>query len=141
MPSSSLPKRRWMILVIFMIAHGVNDGFMWVIPPLLPAIREHFHLSYTETGALYTLYRALGDVLQAPITYLVYFTPAHTLMAGGMIWSSLGMILASFSLSYGMLAWIFAVSGIGRAPIIPWQPLCSHGLTEGSPSAGPLPST
>jgi len=108
-----------MILLIFMIAHGVNDGFMWVIPPLLPAIREHFHLSYTETGALYTLYRVLGDVLQAPIAYLVYFTPAHTLMAGGLIWSSLGMILASFSLSYGMLAWIFAISGIGRATYHP----------------------
>ncbi len=28
-------KNRWPILIAFMIAHGVNDGFGWIIPPLL----------------------------------------------------------------------------------------------------------
>ena len=44
------PRNPWLILVVFMVAHGVNDGFLWIIPPLLPAIREHFQLSYTEMG-------------------------------------------------------------------------------------------
>lgn len=104
---------------MFMAAHAVNDGFSWVIPPLLPAFREHFHLSYTETGALFTLYRFLGDVLQAPVAYLVHLAPPYALLPVGLIWSSLGTCLASFSISYGMLAWIFAASGIGRATYHP----------------------
>jgi len=33
-------RHRWFILMMFMLAHAVNDGFGWIIPPLLPAIRE-----------------------------------------------------------------------------------------------------
>jgi FSR family fosmidomycin resistance protein-like MFS transporter len=115
MSPESLPRRRWAILVIFMIAHAVTDGFIWIIPPLLPALRQQFQLSYTEAGALYSLYRFWGDILQAPVAYIVHLVPAHALIAGGLVWSSVGMALASFSLTYGMLAGLFALSGAGRA--------------------------
>ena len=116
---TSKPQPRWAIMIVLMIAHAVNDGFLWVIPPLLPAIREHFHLSYTEIGALYTSYRFLGDILQAPAAYLVHLVPPYTIIAGGLLWSSIGMFLSTLSTSYGMLAWTFAVGGIGRAPYHP----------------------
>src|SRR4030042_6192106 len=93
-------KHRWAILLMFMLAHAANDGFGWIIPPLLPAIREHFHLSYTEMGAFYTLFRVFGSFLHAPDSYLVYLAPVSTILAGGMLWSSAGMLLASFSKSY-----------------------------------------
>jgi MFS transporter, FSR family, fosmidomycin resistance protein len=112
-------KNRWTILMMFMIAHAVNDGFGWVIPPLLPAIREQFQLSYTEMGAFYTLFRVFGSSLQAPVSYLVCWIPVSTLLVGGLLWSSAGMLLATFSRSYGTLVWISAVSGIGRATYHP----------------------
>ena len=112
-------KHRWAILLMFMLAHAANDGFGWVIPPLLPAIREHFHLSYTEMGAFYTLFRVFGSFLQAPASYLVHLAPVSTILVGGMIWSSAGMLLASFSASYAALVWISACSGIGRATYHP----------------------
>jgi len=55
-PDSNKVQNRWAILMMFMVAHAVNDGFAWLIPPLLPAVREHFLLSYTEVGALYTFF-------------------------------------------------------------------------------------
>ena len=112
-------KHRWAILLMFMIAHAANDGFGWVIPPLLPAIREYFHLSYTEMGAFYTLFRAFGSFLQAPASYLVYLAPVSTILVWGMLWSSAGMLLASFSTSYTALVWISALSGIGRSTYHP----------------------
>jgi FSR family fosmidomycin resistance protein-like MFS transporter len=102
-----------------MLAHAVNDGFEWVIPPLLPAIREHFQLSYTEMGAFTTFFRVFGNLLQAPAAYLVRFAPASTILVGGLLWSSVGMFLASFSASYAVLVWASAVSGIGRATYHP----------------------
>ena len=106
-------------MIVFMVAHAVNDGFLWVIPPLLPALRDHFHLSYTEMGSLYTLFRISGDILQAPVAYLVHFAPASVIMTGGFLWTSVGMFLASLASGYGMLALSFAASGIGRATYHP----------------------
>jgi len=107
------------MLMMFMTAHAVNDGFAWLIPPLLPAIREHFHLSYTEMGAYYTLFNIFGNILQAPVAYLVHFAPVSIIMVGGLIWLSIGMFLASWSSSYGFLVWISAISGIGKATYHP----------------------
>lgn len=112
-------KHRWVILLMFMLAHIANDGLEWVIPPLLPAIREHFHLSYTEMGAFFTLFRACGSLLQAPASYLVHVAPVSTILVGGLLWSSAGMLLASFSPSYAALVWISACSGIGRSTYHP----------------------
>jgi fucose permease len=67
------PKNRWFILVIFMLAHAVNDGFGWIIPPLLPFMREHFHLSYTQMGSFFALFRFTGSILQVPAAYLVHW--------------------------------------------------------------------
>ena len=119
MTVSSHKQSRWVVMIVFMVAHAVNDGFLWVIPPLLPALRDHFHLSYTEMGSLYTLFRISGDILQAPAAYLVHIVPASVLTAGGLIWISVGMFLASLASGYGMLALSFAASGIGRATYHP----------------------
>ena len=112
-------RHRWFILMMFMLAHAVNDGFGWIIPPLLPAIREYFNLSYTEMGAFYTLYRLFGSVFQAPVAYLVHLAPISAILVGGLLCSSMGMLLASLSSSYGALVWISAVSGIGRSTYHP----------------------
>ena len=119
MTVSSQNQSRWVVMIVFMVAHAVNDGFLWVIPPLLPALRDHFHLSYTEMGSLYALFRLSGDLLQTPVAYLVHFAPASVIMTGGFLWTSVGMFIASLSSGYGMLAWIFAASGIGRATYHP----------------------
>jgi MFS family permease len=112
-------KSPWRILIMFMLAHAINDGFSWVLPPLLPAVREHFNLSYTEMGAFFTLFRLFGSVMQAPASYLVHFAPVAMVLVGGLFWSSAGMLMASLSTSYAMLIWMSAISGIGRATYHP----------------------
>jgi FSR family fosmidomycin resistance protein-like MFS transporter len=111
--------RRWFILLMFMVAHAVNDGFGWIIPPLLPAIREHFQLSYTDMGGFYTLFRLFGSIFQAPAAYLVHLAPISTILVGGLLSTSVGMFVASLSVSYGALVWISAISGIGRSAYHP----------------------
>ena len=110
---------RWLILAVFMVAHGINDGFGWIIPPLLPFMREYFQLSYADMGAFFSVFRFTGSILQAPAAYLVNWMPASTVLAGGLIWCSLGMFIASFSFSYAALLWLSAISGFGRATYHP----------------------
>ena len=112
-------KNRWIILIAFMIAHGVNDGFGWIIPPLLPFIREYFHLSYSEMGGIFSVFRFTSSIPQAPAAYLVHFFPASSILTGGLLWVSVGMFLASFSTSYVLLLSLSAVSGFGRATYHP----------------------
>jgi MFS family permease len=119
-PSMTSPSRsRWTILSMFMLAHAINDGFAWVIPPLLPAVREHFGISYAEMGLFYTLFRLLGSWMQAPASYLVLFVSPVTVLVGGLIWSSAGMLVASLSPTYATLIWVSAISGMGRATYHP----------------------
>ena len=112
-------RNRWFILFVFMIAHAINDGFGWIIPPLLPTIREYYHLSYTEMGAFYTIYRIVGNIFQTPAAYLVHLMPITVILVTGLLMSSAGMLVASFSPSYSGLVWISAVSGIGRSAYHP----------------------
>ena len=44
-------RNRWFVLFVFMIAHGINDGFGWIIPPLLPTI-----------GFIYTLRMSIASL-------------------------------------------------------------------------------
>lgn len=112
-------RQSFFVLIVFMVAHAVNDGFGWIIPPLLPAIREYFNLSYTEMGAFYSMYRFASSVFQAPASYLVHLAPISLILAGGLLWSSAGMCLASMSSSYGLLAGVSAISGLGRSTYHP----------------------
>jgi MFS family permease len=112
-------KNRWFILIAFVIAHGVNDGLGWMIPPLLPFIREYFNLSYTEMGSIFSLFRLASSIPQAPAAYLVHFFPASYVLTGGLLWSSIAMVFASFSVTYGVLLWLTAISGLGRATYHP----------------------
>ncbi|MBW1994812.1 MAG: MFS transporter [Deltaproteobacteria bacterium] len=112
-------KNRWLVLFVFMIAHGVNDGFLWILPPLLPAIREHFQLSYTEMGAFLTVYRFVGNVFQAPAAYLVHLASIAIVLVSGLLLMSAGMFVASLSPTYAALVWISTAGGVGRSTYHP----------------------
>jgi MFS family permease len=112
-------KNRWFILAAFVVAHGINDGFGWIIPPLLPFIGEYFKLSYTEMGSIFSLFRFTSSIPQAPAAYLVHFFPASYILTAGLMWSSIALFFASFSVSYGVLLWLTAISGLGRATYHP----------------------
>ena len=110
---------RWYVLIMFMLAHAVNDGFAWLLPPLLPVIREYFNLSYSESGLILTSYRFFGSIFQAPAGYLIHLAPISTILVSGFLWCSVGMFLASFSPGYGSLLWLSSISGIGRSTYHP----------------------
>lgn len=119
-----------LLLIAFMVAHAANDGFNAIFPPLLPLIREHFHLSYAQLGGFLSLFRFFGSFLQIPVGYLAHFIPSSTIMVSGLFWVSTGMLLATFAGSYWMLASACSFAGIGRAS---YHPLSFSLLSRVSP--------
>ena len=51
------------ILIVFVIAHVVNDFYSTVLPAFLPAVANEFDLDYTELGILSFAFTALTGVL------------------------------------------------------------------------------
>ena len=41
------------------IAHGLNDMYWFILPVLLPIIKQEFSLSYVRTGLLVTSFTAV----------------------------------------------------------------------------------
>ena len=107
------------VMAAFMLAHGANDGFSALFPPLLPLIREHFDLSYAKLGGIMTSYTFFGSLLQIPVGYLAYLIPSTTLMVSGLLWVSCGLLLATFAQSYWGLATAFSLAGVGSATYHP----------------------
>jgi MFS family permease len=70
-------------------------------------------------GGIFSLFRFTSSILQIPAAYLVHFFPASYVLTGGLLWSSIGMFLASFSTSYAALLWLTAISGLGRSTYHP----------------------
>jgi MFS family permease len=112
-------KDRMWILLVFMFAHAANDGYNAIFPPLLPLIREHYNLSYAQLGGFLTAFRFFGDYLQLPVGYLVHFLPSVTIIISGLLWLSIGILLATFAGSYLTLTSCVSVAGIGRASYHP----------------------
>jgi predicted MFS family arabinose efflux permease len=119
-----------LIMTGFMVAHAANDGFGAIFPPLLPLIREHFHLTYAQLGGFLSFFQFFGNFLQIPVSYLSHFIPSSTLIISGLLWLSTGILLATFAGSYWMLAYAFSFAGIGRAP---YHPLSFSLLSRVSP--------
>jgi MFS family permease len=106
-------------MIAFMLAHSANDGYNALFPPLLPLIRDHFNLSYTQLGGFLSLFRFFGNYLQIPAGYLSHFISSSTIIASGLLWLSIGVLLASFAKSYWGLTFSLSLAGIGRATYHP----------------------
>ena len=102
-----------------MLAHAANDGFLALFPPLLPLIREHFNLSYTQLGGVMTSYTFFGSLFQIPAGYFAYYVSSSTLMVSGLLWVSCVFLLATYAKSYWMLTSAFSLAGIGSATYHP----------------------
>ncbi len=59
-----MPARPRTVLIVFLIAHMVNDLYSTALPAFLPAIAVEFDLDYTELGILSFAFSVLIGVLQ-----------------------------------------------------------------------------
>ena len=96
--------------------HLVNDFYSSTLPFLLPALIVAFDLSFFEAGLLTIATSLLSGFLQPVVGYLAdIYARRKTIIMLGFFAFSLGLIIASSSVSYPMLLAAFFVFGLGQA--------------------------
>src|SRR4051812_23321509 len=100
-------------------AHGTSHFFHLVLPALFPWLMRDFGLSYTEVGALMTVFFIISGVGQAAAGFVVdRFGPSRVLMFGVCCLAISGFTLAAAG-HYAMLAVSAAFAGLGNSVFHP----------------------
>ena len=101
------------------LAHGTSHFFHMLLPPLFPAFRDSFGVSYAELGLLVTLFFAISGIGQALAGFLVDRVGARPVL-----YAALGCFVASaasaaLAQGYTGLMLAAALAGLGNSPFHP----------------------
>ena len=100
-------------------AHGTSHFFHFVLPPLFPYLMREFGLSFTQVGALMTMFFVISGVGQALAGFVVDRVGSLKVLCGGVaLLAFSGLALASAS-SYPMLFVAAAIAGLGNCVFHP----------------------
>jgi len=103
------------LLAVLTTGHLVNDFYSVTLPFLLPTLIVEFDLSFFEAGLLAIATSLLSGFLQPVVGYLAdIYAKRKLVMQVGFFAFSMGLILATFSISYPMLLMAFFVFGLGQ---------------------------
>lgn len=108
------PSRRGRVLAALTAVHTVNDFYGLVLPPLLPALRAAFDLSYGQAGVIPFVSTGLSAVLQPTLGYVADRRQARRLfLAIGFVGYALAMLWLGSAASYPTL--LIAAAFLGLA--------------------------
>jgi MFS transporter, FSR family, fosmidomycin resistance protein len=111
---------RYRMLAALVACHGLNDLYTLVIPPMLPAIRLAFGLSYSAVAIVPFLTLATSATLQPTLGYVADRRALRRLvMATGFIALALGMLVLGLSRSYLVILGAALLLGIGASTYHP----------------------
>src|SRR3954467_4558485 len=84
-------------------AHGTSHFFHFVIPPLFPYLMREFGLTFTQVGAMMTVFFVVSGVGQAMAGFVVDRFGALKVLCGGVALLSFAALLLSIAPSYPLL--------------------------------------
>jgi MFS family permease len=97
------------------LAHGTSHFFHLMLPPLFPWLMRQFDLSYTEVGALMTVFFVVSGIGQALAGFVVDRVGARPVLFFGIGTLAASGVLLGLSNSYAMLVATAAVAGLGNS--------------------------
>jgi MFS transporter, FSR family, fosmidomycin resistance protein len=100
-------------------AHGTSHFFHFVLPPLFPYLMREFGLSFTQVGALMTVFFVVSGVGQALAGFVVDRFGALRVLCGGVALLALSALVVSAAPNYPMLYLGAAIAGLGNCVFHP----------------------
>lgn len=129
-PSGRAPTRDLEVIGLVGLAHLGSHFFHLVLPPLFPALREAFSVSWTELGLLLTVFFVTSGLAQTPAGFLVDRIGAVRVLAGGLALLGVGALLAALAPSFLLLFPAAALLGLGNSVFHPSDyAILSHRVT------------
>jgi MFS transporter, FSR family, fosmidomycin resistance protein len=97
------------------IAHGTSHFFQLLLPPLFPWLAKEFGLSFTQLGALATLFYLVSAGGQAVAGFVVDKIGARVVMFCGLAFFALAALVGALANGYPMLVLAAMLSGFGNS--------------------------
>jgi MFS family permease len=112
-------KRDATVILLVAFAHGTSHFFHLMLPPLFPWFMRDYSLSYTQVGALMTVFFAVSGTGQALAGFLVDRWGAHRVLCLGIsLLASSGFLIAAAPGVWGLYLAAFA-AGLGNSVFHP----------------------
>ncbi len=101
------------------LAHAISHFSQLVLPPLFPWLKDAFDVSYTELGAVLTVFFVVSCVVQAASGFVVDKLGPRPVLFVGLGMLALAAFGYAFAQSYWMLLASAAVAGVGNGVFHP----------------------
>ena len=101
------------------LAHAISHFAQLVLPPLFPWLKDAFDVSYTELGAVLTVFFVVSCVVQAASGFVVDKLGPRPVLFVGLGLLALAAIGYSLAQSYWMLLACAVVAGVGNGVFHP----------------------
>jgi MFS family permease len=112
-------KRDATVILLVAFAHGTSHFFHLMLPPLFPWFMRDYSLSYTQVGALMTVFFAVSGTGQALAGFLVDRWGAHRVLCLGIsLLATSGFLIAAAPGVRGLYLAAFA-AGLGNSVFHP----------------------
>src|SRR6201994_2394177 len=102
-------------LTLISVAHWVSHFHLFVLPMLLPFLKEQLGVGYIELGFALTVFGVVSGLTQAPIGYLADHIGARKVLLIGLTAGGLALIMLGLHLSYTSLIVCAALLGLANS--------------------------
>ncbi len=96
-------------------AHFVSHYYILLLAPLLPFVRAHYGVSYTEIGLALSAFNIVSTVLQTPVGFLVDWLGARILLIGALLIGAGAFAVVGLVDSFWVMVAMFGLAGVGNA--------------------------
>lgn len=118
-PDSSGARHDAEVIGLVGLAHGTSHFYHLLIPPLFPWLMRDFGLSFTEVGALMSVFFVVSGLGQAAAGFVVDRVGARPVLFAGLALLSVSALALGAATSYAGLAIAAAVAGLGNSVFHP----------------------
>ena len=101
------------------LAHGISHFSQLLLPPLFPWLKDAFGASYTELGALLTIFFVVSCIVQTLSGFWVDRYGPRPILFTGLALVGTAALGFSISTSYWMLAFFAVIAGTGNGVFHP----------------------
>jgi len=95
-------------------AHFVSHYYQLILAPLLPFVRDEYHVTYTQIGLVLATFNVVTAALQTPAGFLVDKLGARVLLVAGLAIGASAFVVAGLVHSFLVMVLMFAIAGIGN---------------------------
>lgn len=107
------------LLKIAFLGHTFNDMYWFIIPLILPLIKNEFNLNYSQSGLLLTSYTIMGAFGSLITGYIGDRKGRRFILSWGFFLGSLALFLSTLSSNYWQLFFSLIIMGIGISAFHP----------------------